>query len=209
MSKEQFTELLTIAGTVILIGLLPTISDALVPASFAQSYQDQTQPSAATAPMLGSPTVKSLGTLDSSDMSATPQPNPAATNPASYGANVGAAAAQSDTQDAAPQPIQVGGTTYVTGGIGDDERDALDSVKKNYNLHVLNASKSGAYIGDTHVVVRNRQGSEVLNVSSGPILLANLPTGTYTLVASSEGQNKTEPVKIGGTKPVSVRLTWN
>ena len=34
-------------------------------------------------------------------------------------------------------PQQEGDITYVTGGIGDEERTAMRSVQHDYNLHVL------------------------------------------------------------------------
>src|SRR5689334_11347717 len=64
-----------------------------------------------------------------------------------------------------PQPQQEGSVTYITGGIGDEERDALRAVSRDYNLHVMSASTSGAFAGQTQIIIRSRQGEEVVDES--------------------------------------------
>ena len=119
---------------------------------------------------------------------------------------------QSSTAPSPDQPplhaMQAGNITYLTGGIGDDERDQLDAMKPSYNLRVLNASTSGEYVVNTHVVLRNQQGSELLDIPAGPILLVSLPKGTYTLDASHAGAERTEQIKIAGSKATSLHFVW-
>ena len=49
-----------------------------------------------------------------------------------------------DTDNAATSADDV---TYVTGGIGEDEKKAIEDAKADYNLYVMSASTSGAFVG--------------------------------------------------------------
>jgi hypothetical protein len=107
-----------------------------------------------------------------------------------------------------PQPQQEGAITYVTGGIGDEERDALKAQKKDYNLSIVSADKSGAYVGDTRVVISNRQGEKLLDTQAGPLFYANLPPGNYVVEGDSEGQIRKQNITVAEGKPASVHFTW-
>jgi hypothetical protein len=107
-----------------------------------------------------------------------------------------------------PQAMQAGNVTYITGGIGDEERNALQAVKNHYNLSVMSAGASGAFAGDTHIVIRDRAGNELVDTDAGPLFYANLPPGSYTVEATSEGQVRNNKVTIGSGKPAHLHLTW-
>lgn len=102
--------------------------------------------------------------------------------------------------------------TFVTGGIGDDERAAIEAAKEDYNLHITSASISGAFVGEAHVVisrVNGKEAEEVLNAAAGPLLYVHLPVGTYTLDASLGEQHKSQKITITKkTKAVKVGLGW-
>lgn len=107
-----------------------------------------------------------------------------------------------------PQPQQEGSITYITGGIGDEERDALNAVKNNYNLSIMSASVSGSFTGDTHIAIRDRQGMELLNTDAGPLFYAKLPAGRYTVEGSSEGQNRSQAITIASGQPAHIHFSW-
>lgn len=102
--------------------------------------------------------------------------------------------------------------SYVTGGIGTDERTAIEASKADYNLYVLSASTSGEFVGDTRVVItRNHAGEaeEVLSVESGPLLYVRLPAGSYKLVASLGDVTKEQTFTVNAKgKPSTIRLVW-
>lgn len=110
---------------------------------------------------------------------------------------------------AALTETQAGNVTYVTGGIGSDERTALEAQKRQYNFTMLSANTKGELTGDTQVIIRDSAGNEVLNTTAGPLLFANLPDGTYTLEATNEGQVKTQKIFVRGGKQSHVHLSWN
>ena len=100
--------------------------------------------------------------------------------------------------------------TYVTGGVGNSEREAIEAAKADYNVHILSASASGEFVGDTHVVISRKTADgveEVLNVDSGPLLYVRLPAGDYTLVAELGEQKKEQKFSVA-SKPVTINLGW-
>lgn len=95
-----------------------------------------------------------------------------------------------------PEVVHQGDINYVTGGIGEDEFSALLAVREQYNVYLLNARVNGAYVGDSHLVVTDADGNEVLSAEMGPVFLASLPPGKYVLTATSEGQELTQRITI-------------
>lgn len=102
--------------------------------------------------------------------------------------------------------------SYVTGGIGNGEREAIEASKADYNLHITSAAVSGEFVGDTSIIINRMHGSEteeVLNVESGPLLYVRLPAGNYHLAAEQGGQIKEQKFAVnaqGKTSPI--RLSW-
>ena len=107
-----------------------------------------------------------------------------------------------------PQAQHAGGVTYITGGIGDEERASLLQSKKNYNLYITSASSSGDFEGDTQLVIRNAKGDVLLSAASGPLFYAKLPAGRYVVEAHSGSQTTTRQITLGAGKPVSIDLRW-
>lgn len=110
--------------------------------------------------------------------------------------------------DTTLQPVQVGEASYITGGIGDEERYALQEVAPNYNVRIMSALKSGHFSGTTRVVIRDRDGNEVINAESGPLFFAHLPAGRYTIEASSEGETKSKNITVGSSKAATLNFSW-
>lgn len=102
--------------------------------------------------------------------------------------------------------------TYVTGGIGEDEKAAIEAAKGDYNLQVMSASQNGAFVGDAKVVISQKNGKEtveMLNVVAGPLLYVRLPAGSYVLDASLGAQKKHQAFTVSrkGT-PARIHLGW-
>ncbi len=74
----------------------------------------------------------------------------------------------------------------VTGGIGSTEREELQQQAGQYNLWLRTAAnKSGAYLADIKVIVRDDKSKVVLLTTTldGPWLLLNLPEARYEIEA--------------------------
>lgn len=84
---------------------------------------------------------------------------------------------------------QYGNITYVSGGIGEEERDEIRLRERDFNLKLLFSERDGSYMGDVDVVLLNAKSQTVLDVHSvGPFLLVKLPGGSYQIKVSANGR---------------------
>jgi hypothetical protein len=100
------------------------------------------------------------------------------------------------------------GPAVQSGGVGDDERRALESDVR-YNLKVVTANRAGEYVAGVDVAVLDARGERVVSTRmEGPWLLAELPPGRYRVVAAFEGAQQSRDVVLGGRRQ-EVLLHWN
>ena len=115
--------------------------------------------------------------------------------------------------DALPPEQQQGEIRYRSGGIGSEESAALKAASGRYALSLAFSSLEAghrAYESDVRVSLRTAEGRELLNaLAEGPFMLVNLPTGTYTIVATARGEARSQTVMVvaGQHKPLS--FSWN
>jgi hypothetical protein len=128
-----------------------------------------------------------------------------------FGAIVAVAAAQVPAAQppvyAGPELRTRGEIVYITGGIGADERDRLKKMEKEFNLRLLFTQPDGHLLSDASVVVKDASGQTVLAEQSGPIFLAKLPPGTYTVETAFDGKKQTRRVTVG-KKLTTARFTF-
>jgi hypothetical protein len=99
---------------------------------------------------------------------------------------------------------------YISGGTGADAREELRAKEKDYNLKIIVADKSGDYLAGVKVVIESATKAQVLDTTmEGPILLAKLPPGTYTIRATSNDQKLTRTVTIAAQGLQQVDLRWD
>lgn len=116
-----------------------------------------------------------------------------------------AASALADEVTLPPERSQ-GSVTYVSGGIGKDESDAMKQAASRYSLAIemaAPASPRAQYVADVKIDIRDQRGATVLStMSDGPMLLANLPPGRYTVTAAKSGTSQQRSIVIGsGARP--------
>ncbi len=116
-----------------------------------------------------------------------------------------AAAAHAD-EGTLPAERSQGSVTYVTGGIGKDESDAMKQAASRYSLVIEMSSPAGPraeYVADVKIDIRDQRGATVLSTTSdGPMLLANLPPGRYTINADKNGKSQQRNIVVGsGARP--------
>lgn len=104
-----------------------------------------------------------------------------------------------NTPPAALAPHSENGVSYVSGGVGADERDALKAMAKDYNLRLLFADKkTGSYQAGVKVAIADTKGRKVVDaVSDGPWFYAKLPPGRYRVTADADGKTVTRRATIG------------
>lgn len=166
----------------------PTTNSVVAPTMMNGTFTSKAQPQSQT-----------LGTLPA-DGSMPPSPatdvSPVAPLP------------MSDTSmDILPQQ-KVGDITYITGGIGDEERAALSAAKKDYNVYIMSSNKNGTFIGDEEITIRDAKGSVLLNVAAGPLLYLKLPSGAYSLEAMKGEETKKQKITIGTKGASNIQFSW-
>lgn len=115
--------------------------------------------------------------------------------------------ALSAVQAAGPQ--QQNGISYINGGVGQDEQNAMRALRADYNLLLTFATRqSGAFRSDVQLDIMDAKGATLLSVpNTGPMFYAKLPAGTYRISAAAEGKTFKRTVKVGNA-PREITLHW-
>jgi hypothetical protein len=98
--------------------------------------------------------------------------------------------------------------TYETGGVGLEERTAMQKSIHAYNLRLTFATIKGAYLSDVPVEIKTLQGKVVLSkASNGPWFWVNLPAGQYEVAASFYNKKEIHKIDVGKA-PRRIEFTW-
>lgn len=106
--------------------------------------------------------------------------------------------------------VRADSVSYVSGGVGADSREELLAKENEYNLKIVAAATSGDYLADVQIVIAGARNGQVLDATmEGPILLAKLSPGTYTVKATSDAQTQTKTVTIPTQGQRQVDFRWD
>lgn len=95
----------------------------------------------------------------------------------------------------------------ASGGIGDEDRSAMEAQARQYSMRMIFSESNGQYIVADHVSV-TRRGAEVMSVNDvGPLVYAQMPPGQYALTVTYKGVTQTRNVNVG-TKAGDVHMVW-
>jgi len=115
--------------------------------------------------------------------------------------------AASANSDAVVQ--NTGNVTYVSGGVGLESLDQLSSIARDFNLKLVFALNSGAYLSGVQVAIVDRKGQTVVDTTSdGPWFMAKLPAGSYQVIATVAGKAEKRQVSVGTSGLKTVNLRW-
>jgi hypothetical protein len=108
------------------------------------------------------------------------------------------------------KPQTQGDVTFVSGGVGGDERSVMQAIRADYNLSLLfSVQGSGEYLSDVKVSVTDAKGNTLLEtVSDGPMLLASLKPGHYNVTAELDGQVAHKKATVGNKQRTSLSFIW-
>lgn len=96
-----------------------------------------------------------------------------------------------------PQVQNVNSVAFVSGGVGDESMAQLTDIEQKFDLKLLLVGQSGGYLSDVSIAITDTEGKAMLQTTSeGPVLLANLPTGAYTIRASKNGNRLTQIINV-------------
>ena len=102
-----------------------------------------------------------------------------------------------------------GGVPYVSGGIGEESIDHLNSLARDFNLKLVFALNAGDYVSDVGVSIANAKGKTLLDATSeGPWFYTRLPAGNYQVVATLNGKTLKRQVAVGSAKLRTVDFRW-
>lgn len=108
------------------------------------------------------------------------------------------------------EPQTQGEVSFVSGGVGGDEREAMQAIRANYNLNLLFSVKgSGEYLSDVKVRITDIKDNTLLDtVSDGPKLFAKLKPGHYVITVDSDGQVLHKMATVDDKRTTTLSFAW-
>jgi hypothetical protein len=104
---------------------------------------------------------------------------------------------------------RAGDVTYIAGGIGETEQEQLAAREKEFNLKLVFSLVQGNYVADVNVVVSGPKGGKAVeHFVRGPIFMAQLPAGRYTVAATYEGKTVTRKVAVADGRLRTEYFRW-
>ncbi len=87
------------------------------------------------------------------------------------------------------------GIAVLSGGVGMADRAQIEAQQNNYSTKIVFSGQGGAFVSGVMVNVKDSKGNGLVTTTTdGPILLVNLPKGSYTVEATVEGTTKTSKI---------------
>lgn len=121
--------------------------------------------------------------------------------------------AEMDLTAALPPLRMAGGIPYRSGGVGEQESQALRSQFRNYALSLTFAATlegRNAFLASVQVRIADGGGTTLAELTTeGPFLVIDLPPGPYEVVASYEGREQRAKIRVEAGKPVQRAFVWN
>lgn len=83
------------------------------------------------------------------------------------------------------------GFVYLSGGVGADERLALEERAKGFNVKLVFADADGSYLANVKLEIADAKGEAIVSTTTtGPWFYIQLPPGIYNVKATFDGQSK-------------------
>jgi hypothetical protein len=103
------------------------------------------------------------------------------------------------------------GFPFLMGGFGEADRERMDAMSRDYNLKLTFVDRSGNYLSDVAVVVKNDKGEEAVNLDTqGPWFYVKLPPGEYAVRARlGEEWTGIGKIRISEEESVAKILSWD
>ena len=101
-------------------------------------------------------------------------------------------------------------TTYLNGGVGEDEARYMRSAAKEWPLRLtFSESKDNKFIADVGLLVTDLRGTPYLQLNgAGPITYVRLPAGKYRVIARLRGKSETREVTLEGKAGRDINFQW-
>ena len=100
------------------------------------------------------------------------------------------------------------GIKFMEGGVGINERTAMDSRADEYNLKLVFENHAGMYVGKVEVAIEDSSGKTAIRMEdAGPWFFANLPAGRYKVVTTFKGTKAVRYAQLGRNQR-TLRFLW-
>ncbi|OGB23594.1 MAG: hypothetical protein A3I66_24025 [Burkholderiales bacterium RIFCSPLOWO2_02_FULL_57_36] len=109
------------------------------------------------------------------------------------------------------EPKTENGVTYLCGGVGEDEVDAMKQAASGYDLMVTFAASNGAYLAGVDIDIADARGRSLLKTNcDAPIMLVDFDKpGNYRVRADANGHTLTRNAQVrSGGKVRTVAMAW-
>jgi hypothetical protein len=111
---------------------------------------------------------------------------------------------------AALQVKKAGEISYVSGGVGKAEREELRALEKDFNLKLVFSAADGKYVANVKVVVSDAKGRKLLeHTADGPLFMARLPAGDYSVAATFAAKTQTRKIGVAAKGLRTELLRWS
>ena len=100
--------------------------------------------------------------------------------------------------------------TFLSGGLSEREREAIQEMAKKYSLKLMFSNKKGKYLSDVTVKIFDQRDETILTtVSNGPWFFIDLPSGTYDLeVSFGKNRKRISQVKVVEKSQTVIGVQW-
>ena len=93
------------------------------------------------------------------------------------------------------------GIRYMSGGVGLEERTAMENAASGYNLELVFSIAAGNYLSRVDVMIEDADGKVILSEqANGPWFFVDLPKGSYEVSAIENGTKRSRNVQVGGAR---------
>jgi hypothetical protein len=112
-----------------------------------------------------------------------------------------------------PQTKTQGTVSFITGGIGSDQSNAMYAAAKKWSVLIemsqIDGSGRGVWIAGINVrILDSKQKTVLETVSDGPLMLLNAPAGQYEIEATYQGKVLKRSLTIKDKENQRVTLFW-
>ena len=114
-----------------------------------------------------------------------------------------------DAPNTSPRVVEQNGVSFTSSGAGKEEQAPIEQIQGRYNLRVTTATNSGQYTIPSEMRIEDHSGKALVTTQpEGPIFLAKVPPGDYTVRATAEGTTQTRKVSVPATGQAPLTFTW-
>ena len=110
---------------------------------------------------------------------------------------------------ALPQGKTENGVTFINGGVGHDEAAAMKAEARHYPLSMIfSAAKDNEFVAGVKLTIRDKSGKEILQTSAGPMMLLDVPAGSYAITADLKGRTLHRIVHVKSKGATEINFHW-